>query len=391
MKRKSGLTPSIHSKDTIRFPLHQLPSRPAEILRLNGLCPYYTMFPLDFPFKQLSKAKPGDWVFDPFCGRGTTNFAARLRRLPSVGIDSNPVAAAIAAAKFVDVEPTDIAKECKNILADDLEPENIPEGRFWDLCYHPLTLNQICKLREELLRDCSTDTRIALRALILGILHGPLRKGLPSYLSNQMPRTYGTKPNSAIRFWEKRQLYPNKIDVAEVVERRAHYTFSHLPPASDGMVLQADSRNAIDNLISARFTWVITSPPYYGMNSYFPDQWLRNWFMGDKSTVNYTHDKQIPHASELKFIEGLSQVWKRTEEVCVPGAHLIIRFGALPSLACNPSLLLKESLKKADCGWKVKRTIDAGHAAHGKRQSEQFKQNIGNALDEIDIHAVLER
>jgi hypothetical protein len=390
MKKKCDLEPLVSIKDTPQFPLHQLPARSSEFIRLNGLCPYYTMFPLDFPFKQLIKAKPGDWVFDPFCGRGTTNFAARLHGLPSVGIDSNPVAAAVAAAKLVNVYPKDISNECETILTDDFEPEIIPQGRFWDLCFHPLTLNQICKLREELLNDCSTDTRIALRALLLGILHGPLRKGLPAYLSNQMPRTYGTKPNSAIRFWEKKQLYPNKIDVAEVVVRKAHYTFAHLPPASGGTVFQADSRDSIDKLIQARFKWVITSPPYYGMSSYFPDQWLRNWFMGGECIVNYKHDRQISHTSELKFIDGLSHVWKRTAEVCVPGAHLIIRFGALPSLACNPTLLLKESLKKADCGWKVKRTINAGHAAHGKRQSEQFKQNIGNALDEIDIHAVLE-
>jgi len=37
------------------------------------------MFPLDFPLDILRKrALPGDRVLDPFCGRGTTNFAARL-------------------------------------------------------------------------------------------------------------------------------------------------------------------------------------------------------------------------------------------------------------------------------------------------------------------------
>ncbi len=380
-----------NSKIILQFPLHQLPVRSAEFIRLNGLCPYYTMFPLDFPFKHLIKAKPGDWVFDPFCGRGTTNFAARLLGLPSVGIDSNPVAAAVAAAKLVNVNPIDISNECDTILSDDFQPEDIPQGRFWDLCYHPLTLKQICKLREELLKDCSTEKRIALRALLLGILHGPLRKGLPAYLSNQMPRTYGTKPNSAIKFWEKRQLFPSKIDVAEVVERKAHYSFSHLPPPTDGMVLQADSRDEIDELIPARFKWVITSPPYYGMSSYFPDQWLRNWFMGGENKVIYKHNNQISHTSELKFIDELSKVWKRTAEVCVTGAHLVIRFGSLPSLACDPALILETSLKKADCGWSVEKIFNAGHATHGKRQSEQFNRKIGSARDEIDLHAIFRK
>src|SRR5258708_38124610 len=71
-------------------------------LSLNTVCPYYTMFPLEFPLKRLRRAQPDEWVLDPFCGRGTTMFAARLRGLRCVGIDSNPIAAAIAAAKLTD-------------------------------------------------------------------------------------------------------------------------------------------------------------------------------------------------------------------------------------------------------------------------------------------------
>src|SRR5262249_14425531 len=42
---------------------------------LNGVCPYFTMFPLAFPFAVLRRhAAPGDLVLDPFCGRGTTGY-----------------------------------------------------------------------------------------------------------------------------------------------------------------------------------------------------------------------------------------------------------------------------------------------------------------------------
>src|SRR5271168_5332899 len=81
-------------------PLKHLPKLNSPLLRLNGLAPYYTMFPLRFPFEALANAKPGEYVLDPFCGRGTTVLAARLRGLPSFGVDSNPVAGAIAAAKL---------------------------------------------------------------------------------------------------------------------------------------------------------------------------------------------------------------------------------------------------------------------------------------------------
>src|SRR5712691_204242 len=97
-------------------------NRYSPVRRLNGICPYYTMFPLEFPLRQLKHAAVGDWVLDPFCGRGTTNFAARLRGLPSVGIDSNPVAVAIAAAKLVNAGAVDVIESCRSILSGAREP-----------------------------------------------------------------------------------------------------------------------------------------------------------------------------------------------------------------------------------------------------------------------------
>ena len=107
---------------------------------LNGICPYYTMYPLDFPLTALKRAEKDDWVYDPFCGRGTTNFAARLRGLNTVGVDSNPVAVAIAAAKLVGPPPNSIVVECEKLLASDSHEVDVPEGEFWQLCYEEQTL-----------------------------------------------------------------------------------------------------------------------------------------------------------------------------------------------------------------------------------------------------------
>src|SRR4051812_34354595 len=84
---------------------------------LNAICPYFTMFPLEFPFGILKRgARPGEVVLDPFAGRGTTLYAARLLGMPAYGIDSNPVAVAISEAKLANTTPARIVRSARAIL-----------------------------------------------------------------------------------------------------------------------------------------------------------------------------------------------------------------------------------------------------------------------------------
>ena len=154
----------------------------ASALALNGICPYFTMFPIEFPLNILKqRARPGDLILDPFCGRGTTNFAARLLGLHSLGVDSSPVAVAITASKLVTVTTDEILAEARKILAA-RKPRQIPEGQFWQLAYHPMVLDTLCRFREALQENCATAARIALRGIVLGALHGPKQRTFPSYL-----------------------------------------------------------------------------------------------------------------------------------------------------------------------------------------------------------------
>ena len=109
------------------------------------------MFPLDFPVRVLSgRAEPGQWVLDPFSGRGTTNYAARLLGLPSIGIDSSPVAAALTEAKLANATPEEIVETATRIIGSAPPPNDLPHGQFWKLAFHPRVLETLCKLREAL-------------------------------------------------------------------------------------------------------------------------------------------------------------------------------------------------------------------------------------------------
>ena len=355
--------------------------------RLNTVCPYFTMFPLDFPLEILADAKPGQWVLDPFCGRGTTLFAARRLGLGSVGIDVSPVAAAIAQAKVVPIASAKVEAQATEMLTCGYEPQDVPAGEFWNYIYHTDTLKDIRSLREQLMKRPRDRTADVLRTVALGILHGPIFKS-PTYLSNQMPRTYATQPAGAVRYWKLHDMRPPRIPVLKTLLKRIRYTLAIVPSASvAGDVWRGDSREVLPRL-KRRFDRVVTSPPYYGMNTYVPDQWLRNWFLGGPPFAEYNTAGQISQGGTELFSNALAAVWCAVAARCWVGATMAIRFGALPSARVDPEGLLLQSLTDADAGWSVREVRDAGEPDNRARQAVQFK-GAGQYSREIDCIALL--
>lgn len=346
------------------------------------------MFPLEVPFRQLQKVDPNSWVLDPFCGRGTTNYAARLLGLPSVGVDSSPIATAIAEGKMAKTTPDAVKQVCTEILHNS-QKVDCPEGDFWPICFHEETLKNLLKIRESLLKDCGTPERKALRALMLGLLHGPKNKGLPSYLSNQMPRTYAAKPDYAVKFWSQRNLYPDYVDISELVARKALHFFSDQPPTVNYHVVCGDSREIDFSFFGISFSKVVTSPPYYGMRTYVSDQWLRFWFIGGPSSVTYSHPSQMTHSSPSIFSSQLAGVWRNIAKACHPNATMVIRFGGINNRKANPKEIMVNSFQEANCGIRLNTIRSAGLSSEGKRQAEQFQRPLRNPIEEFDFYVSL--
>jgi hypothetical protein len=347
------------------------------------------MFPLAVPAKHLGGLAAGAWVLDPFCGRGSTNYAARLVGLSSVGIDSNPVATAITAGKLASASVASVVEACDEAL-DEIASIEPPQGEFWKRCYHRQTLADLCRVRAALLNNCNSPKRKALRALLLGLLHGPLNKGDPSYLSNQMPRTFSAKPAYAVRFWKSRDLRPNYVDLRTLVARKARHFFSVAPPAVPAHVVTADSRTFDFKTLGLKFSRVITSPPYYGMRTYVPDQWLRYWFVGGPETVTYRQSTQLAHGSANDFAEQLALIWTNVSRVCSPGAKMVIRFGGIHDRKANPKDIMTAALRGATHRLHLSTIRSAGVSSKGKRQADQFRRTLRHPIEEFDFHVRVE-
>ncbi len=358
---------------------------------LNAICPYFTMFPLEFPRRILDTyARKGHRVLDPFCGRGTTNFAARLAGLGTVGVDSSPVAAAITSAKLATTTPAAVVLAARRIL-DDAAKVKLPSGEFWALAYHPEVLRTLCRLREALLIECTSHARRVLRAIILGALHGPRALSTPTYFSNQCTRTYAPKPRYAAKFWKRHKLSPPRVDVLALIRSKAERYLSEDLPTIEGRALLDDSRQPTSlraTSENAGFDWVITSPPYYGMRTYVQDQWLRYWFMGGPDHVDYKVEGQLSHISPEAFTTQLREVWQNAAGVSKPGARLVVRFGGIRDRNADPLDLIRESLRSG--AWRLEHVHKAGTASAGKRQADSFLRSRTKPMTEYDCWAQLQ-
>ncbi|MFC2066841.1 DNA methyltransferase [Chloroflexota bacterium] len=353
------------------------------------MCPYFTMFPLEFPYKILkSKAKQGEWVLDPFCGRGTTSFASRLLGLPSFNIDTNPMAVALTKSKLAQTTPLKIVSKAKQLLETFGNPREIPEGEFWNWAFDVDTLKQLAGIREGMLCSPETDTIQGLRGVILGALHGPINKTQSTYFSNQCMRTFSPKPRYAVSWWKNKGIKPPKIDLIKIIELRANWYFSKDLPEVKSIVCKSDSRqeDTYEKIpLGVKFNWIITSPPYYGMDTYLSDQWLRNWFLGGEPTVNYSRGEQISHRSIDDFASDLKEVWIKISRNIAPEAKMIIRFGSINHHPENPKTLLLNSL--LETGWQIQTIKSAGKASDGRRQSTYFNSRGKNDREEFDVWA----
>jgi hypothetical protein len=358
---------------------------------LNAICPYFTMFPLEYPLgvlKQYRWANPV--VMDPFCGRGTTLFAARKLGLVARGIDSSPIAVAIARAKLAAVD-TGNALELAKRYMEEHERVAVPDNSFFRVAFHPDVLRKVCAIREGLLRvGRDTDKTVILRAAMLGCLHGPTSKTPErrSYFSNQMPRTFSSKPDYSVRYWKEKRLVAPDVDVLTVLERKlTRLDNAQLPQT--GVLTDArkgDSRVAASLPPASRdFSVVVTSPPYYGMRTYVEDQWLRNWFLGGPDHVVYGKSTQLQHAGFGSFAESLGKVWKNMARTTAEDLNMHIRFGIIPSSNVDAKALVRASLESSGVKWTEVSVRSAKTAASGKRQADHMAAGSA-AAREYDFH-----
>jgi hypothetical protein len=272
--------------------------------------------------------RPGEVVYDPFMGRGTTLMeAALLGRIPC-GYDINPLSEILIRPRLT---PPSLQEVKSRLGAIDVHR---PAAVSADLLvfYHPRTLRAITNLRNYLLERAHSGTLDHVDAWIRMVATNRLTGHSPGFFS-----VYTLPPNQAVsldsqrRINEQRSQTPPERNVPEIILRKSRSLLRHLtaaernvlPAAASQAIIMTGSSETTSGIPDRSVSLVVTSPPFLDVVNYQTDNWLRGWFNGiDASQVQIWQIKQ-----PAQWQARMQQVFAELKRVLIPGGHVAFEVG----------------------------------------------------------------
>jgi DNA modification methylase len=268
------------------------------------------MFPPSIPhFFIRWLTQPGDVVYDPFSGRGTTVLEACLLGRKGLGSDANPLAWTLTAAKS---NPPSIERAKNRIgeLRKSMQLHStlhVPEKIR--MLFHPSTLSQLVSLQDRmsLLRG---DDRF-IYAVLLGILHANARSdGTPRGLTVSMPNTFAMAPNYVKKYIQQHRLRAQNIDVLSAVATRMEQLELPTIGFKRGSSWMQDVSETIEwPRKTPKAKLIFASPPYLQVMKYGKLNWIRLWLLGYEPTA--VDSGLFTSASLPRYLEFMSSALKQ--------------------------------------------------------------------------------
>jgi site-specific DNA-methyltransferase (adenine-specific) len=262
------------------------------------------MFPPSIPHTFVRwLTEPGDVVYDPFSGRGTTAFEACLQGRIGVASDLNPIALILSAAKVDPPTQTGLERRLKDLRGRIRVLNSSDEPTRIRMLFTKRTLGQLLWLRQQL--DARSRVDRFLLAHLLGVLHANAdRSGTPRGLTVSMPNTFAMSPDYISRFIQERQLIAPEVDVIERLEERVARFPLPGRAFQRGSVWRQDATTRIRWAASSSAAKLIfTSPPYLQVILYGKMNWIRLWLLGyDRADVDSSLFSSSSLARYLDFI-----------------------------------------------------------------------------------------
>lgn len=344
----------------------------------HSLHPYPAKFPPQLPHSILEEfGKPGDVVFDPFCGSGTTLVEARLLGYDAIGVDVNGLSTLLSKVKATPLTDDEI-KQAKSFIAAITDDElswqfNRPsivvkeiEGRDHWFQYNvaeeiTFILQRIDDIESKNVQDFF---KIVLSSIIVRV-------------SNQ---------ESDTRFAAKNKDIPDNFTLALFIKRSGEYLkrivkFSKEVVKNTTLkIYNADSR-CLTMIPSESVDIIITSPPYANTYDYYLyHKFRKRWLDLD---VKYAQENEIGSRREYSSLKHPASQWSDDLYKCFEEMYRVLKSGQYAFIVIGDSVIAKKLLKIDEIiaafipsvGFEVKNIISTSLSNHSRMFNPNFTAN----------------
>ena len=271
---------------------------------------------------------PGDVVYDPFMGRGTTLLEAALMGRTPWGCDINPLSAVLIRPRLNPPTIRDVAERLDAI--DFSAYDEYPEELL--VFYHPETLAEICALKRHLLTRTAQGSFDTIDDWIRMVAVSRLTGHSSGFFS-----VYTLPPNQAVsldaqrKINERRGQTPQRREAPDRILRKSRQLLSQCDGAlrrrlalnAGKAMLVTGAAASTARIPSGSVSLVVTSPPFLDVVDYAQDNWLRCWFCGiDPQEVSFTVPKGLD-----QWREAMSTVFGELARVLKPGGYVAFEVG----------------------------------------------------------------
>jgi hypothetical protein len=272
--------------------------------------------------------QPGEVVYDPFMGRGTTLVEAGLLGRVPCGCDVNPLSVVLTGPRLRPPALEQIAQRLQKV--DFQDAGELPEDLL--VFYHPETLAEICALRRYLIGRAKSGTGDEIDDWIRMVAVNRLTGHSPGFFS-----VYTLPPNQAVSLKSQRKINakrgqtPPRRQVAAIIVRKSRKLLSDcdasvrqsLASVSARAQLLTQPSGSIPQIGSETVSLAVTSPPFLNVVDYAGDNWLRCWFIGvDPASVRLTVPRKLD-----EWQRAMSEVFGELQRVLRPGGHVAFEVG----------------------------------------------------------------
>ncbi len=228
-------------------------------------------------------SKPGDVVYDPFSGRGTTAIEAALMGRNVIANDVNPLSAILTRPRLqvpliaaIDVRLRAIRMTAK--IRNDID---------LSMFYHPDTERELLNLRAWLAERRESCMEDDADRWIRMVATNRLTGHSPGFFSAYtLPPNQAVSPESQIKINEKTGKAPEYRNVRALILRKSMQLQSEINAAARWRLQQAAAGAQFLCGPAERTTGIaedsvqltVTSPPFLNVVQYAKDNWLRCWF-----------------------------------------------------------------------------------------------------------------